>query len=71
MFCLSCHRIPSQVREYRRMAKEEGFSSPEDAVRNNEDTWDPDTQTFCCTTCYINLGYPTHQQLKPLRARAI
>lgn len=58
MKCFRCLKTPDQIPEYAEIAAEEGMS-PEDYVRSEEGTFNPETQTFACTSCYIAIGMPS------------
>lgn len=57
--CKLCGKKPSEIQEYKTLAEAEGYSSPEDAVRGEEGTYNPRTGLFYCTTCYIKAGCPS------------
>ena len=60
MKCKSCGKSPSEISEYVQMAKDdpEYFDSPEDVVKKDEGTFNPETGLFYCTNCYIKIGMP-------------
>lgn len=58
MKCKNCGREPKNITEYIIGAKEEGMT-PNQFVREQEGTYNPRTDLFYCTKCYIELGMPT------------
>lgn len=56
--CKGCGKTPEQLIEYNMLAEEEGYSSAEEAVINEEGTYNPDTKMFYCSSCYIKAGMP-------------
>lgn len=56
--CVGCNNIPSQIEEYVDMAEAAGLS-PDDFVRQEEGTYNPENGHFACTDCYIRMGQPT------------
>lgn len=59
MKCKCCGKKPSEINEYVVYAKIEGYDNPEDFVREEEGTYNPETKQFYCTQCYIKLGMPS------------
>lgn len=59
--CFRCCKTPSELEEYAsRFIEESGyFESVDDLVRRDEGTFNPATNTFACTECYIEIGMPT------------
>lgn len=57
--CKICGKKPSELVEYLILAEEEGYSSAEEVVRNEEGTYNPATGFFYCTGCYIKIGMPS------------
>ena len=59
--CIRCGKAPEEIEEYQPgQAWEEGdFESPSDYVRQEEGTYNPKTERFACTECYIEMGMPT------------
>jgi hypothetical protein len=55
--CIRCGRSPDQIEEYRVYAEGEGLT-PDEFVRLEEGTYNPDNGHFACTYCYIMLGSP-------------
>lgn len=56
--CAGCGRHPKDIPEYIERMMAEGFASPDEAVRQEEGTYNPDTDRFWCTECYIRVGMP-------------
>ena len=56
--CKGCGKTPEQLQEYVDLARDGGYESPEQAVREQEGTFDPATGLFYCTDCYIKAGMP-------------
>lgn len=57
MKCKICGREPSEIDEYIEMAEIEGMT-PEEYVRQEEGTFNHNTEMFYCTDCYIKVGMP-------------
>lgn len=57
MRCLGCGFTPGELTEYVTAAQEEGVT-PEAFVRDNEGTFNTETEMFWCTACYIAVGMP-------------
>lgn len=57
MHCLECGLTPEQLTEYIFAARSEE-TTPEQFVLENEGTFNPETQKFWCTSCYIKIGMP-------------
>ena len=55
--CKRCHLYPKEITEYLELA-EMMQTTPNDAVREEEGTYNPKTGWFYCTDCYIKLGQP-------------
>ena len=55
--CRECRRKPEEIPEYVEMAEVEGYSSAEEAART-DGTFNPLTEQFYCTECYIEVGMP-------------
>lgn len=56
--CFRCGQSPGRMDEYVGPAAEEGMDV--DAyVREEEGTYNPKTNTFACTPCYVAIGAPT------------
>jgi len=56
--CIGCNRPPSQIPEYIEMGQVEEMS-PEEFVRQEEGTFNPENGHFACTECYIRMGMPS------------
>jgi hypothetical protein len=61
--CVGCGKTADQLQEYKDMANPdsqgyEGYSTPDEAVRRNEGTFNRENNHFWCTTCYIKAGMP-------------
>lgn len=57
MKCKICGKEPKNLEEYVEAAKELGVS-PEYYVRTEEGTFNPETEMFYCTACYIFIDMP-------------
>jgi hypothetical protein len=58
--CFRCLKLPAELAEYREIAEEFGSDChPDAAVRRLEGTYNSETNTFCCTSCYIAIGQPS------------
>lgn len=59
-YCFRCGKPASSFHEYRVMAAD-GFGNEDAAgyVREEEGTYNPDTNRFACDACYIAIGMPT------------
>jgi len=55
--CKGCGKRPEEIKEYRIAASESG-ETPEEFVRTEEGTYNPRTERFYCTACYIAAGMP-------------
>lgn len=56
--CFLCGKTPEEIGEYDEYAEEEGITATEYMIQE-EGTYNPKHNTFCCTRCYIRLGMPT------------
>lgn len=56
--CIACKKHPREIEEYIDMGKVEGMT-PEDFVREEEGTYNPENGHFLCTECYIRAGQPS------------
>lgn len=56
--CIGCGKAPAEIDEYIEMAEIEEIS-PEQYVRSEEGTFNPENGHFACTTCYIGMGMPS------------
>lgn len=54
-----CNRTPSQIAEYIEMAEFENCT-PDEAVIENEGTYNRENGHFACTQCYIKIGMPAN-----------
>lgn len=59
--CFLCGRTPDQIEEYREgiFWEVDHYKSPADYLRQEEGTYNRDTNTFACTDCYMKIGMPT------------
>lgn len=58
MQCAKCGRTPSDIPEYRDAWKEYGASSADDMAKD-DGTYNPESDSFVCTECYIGIGMPS------------
>jgi len=60
-YCFRCGRPASSFSEYGDFIGTDGFIAGDRAayVRNEEGTYNPATNRFCCDGCYIAIGQPT------------
>lgn len=56
MYCAVCKRTPIEIDEYKEV--EEFGCTPNEYVRNEEGTYNPEFDIFYCTECYIKIGQP-------------
>jgi hypothetical protein len=56
--CKICGRQPHEIEEYIEYANVEN-TTPEQAVIEDEGTYNPETGLFYCTDCYIKIGMPS------------
>lgn len=56
--CKGCGKKASELVEYRMLAEECGYDSADEAVAEEEGTYNPKTGKFWCTSCYIKAGMP-------------
>lgn len=56
--CTGCNKKPAELEEY---SEPEiiGDMTPDDYVRSEEGTYNPETGHFLCTDCYVNAGMPS------------
>lgn len=54
----ACKRRPSQIDEYVEAAAEHGMT-PDEYVRLEEGTYNPENGHFLCTPCYFEYGAPS------------
>ena len=62
MKCVICNRQPHEIEEYVELAEMLNLA-PSIAVEQEDGTYDAETNYFCCTECYMNIGNPTQKQL--------
>jgi hypothetical protein len=53
-----CERHPDQIAEYVEAAKQCDLT-PDEYVRKEEGTYNPDNGHFLCTDCYTAVGMPS------------
>lgn len=60
--CFRCRKTPSEIGEYVNNPDvlDGYFKDPDDCVRKDEGTYNPDYNTFCCTKCYVEIGQPSN-----------
>jgi hypothetical protein len=58
VICPWCEKTPDQIQEFIDAAKE-NVTTPEEYVRTEEGTYNPENGHFCCTNCYIAIGMPS------------
>lgn len=61
-YCFRCGKPASSFSDYDMYVSEGEDGGPAtraDAVRNEEGTYNPDTNRFACDACYIAIGMPT------------
>lgn len=56
--CIRCGKEPHEIEEYIEHAEAEGMT-PEQFVRIEEGTFNPENGHFACTSCYIGMGMPS------------
>lgn len=56
--CIGCNRRPDQITEYVNMVRNSAIS-PDEAVRREEGTYNPDNGHFACSACYFRMGAPS------------
>lgn len=57
--CFRCRRKPAEIDEYQELVREYGFDNEDQAVREEEGTYNPENDLFACTDCYIAVGMPS------------
>jgi hypothetical protein len=57
-YCFRCGKKASELEEYS-PAMTDSSLSPADFVRYEEGTFNPETNRFACTECYIAIGTPS------------
>lgn len=55
--CMRCKKTPAELEEYVEAA-EDMRTTPDRYVRIEEGTYNPETNTYACTDCYIAMGMP-------------
>lgn len=55
--CFRCGREPEQIGEYRSGARGTGLT-PTEWMQEEEGTYNPETDHFACTRCYLEVGMP-------------
>jgi hypothetical protein len=58
--CIGCGKSPSEIEEYTD-PEIIGDMTPDDYVRAEEGTYNPDNGHFACTACYIAMGEPSRR----------
>jgi hypothetical protein len=60
-YCFRCLSVPDDLKEYQpgEFWAEGEYESPDDYVRQCEGTYNPVTNRFACTECYIEIGMPS------------
>lgn len=68
-YCFRCGKPASSFREYRIMAAD-GFGNEDAAtyVREDEGTYNPETNRFACDECYIAIGMPSTNTIEGWKA---
>jgi hypothetical protein len=56
--CAGCRKKPSELAEYIDDAAAAGMT-PDEYCRENDGTYNPSTNHYSCTDCYIKAGMPT------------
>jgi hypothetical protein len=56
--CLGCLKFPNQLGCYLSCAEDAGLT-PDEYVRQEEGTYNPENGHFLCDSCYIAAGMPT------------
>lgn len=62
MKCVICNRKPDQIEEYVELGHRLKMA-PSIALEQEDATYDPETNFFCCGECFENIGSPTRSQL--------
>ena len=66
--CIGCNRAPSDLEEYIEASKEARAGgeeiTPEQYVKLEEGTYNPENGHFLCTDCYIEKGMPTAPSIR-------
>jgi hypothetical protein len=56
--CIGCNKIPALIQEYVVCARNDDIT-PDEYVRREEGTLNPDNGHFWCTECYSEVGMPS------------
>lgn len=56
--CIGCNKHPSEIEEYCDEEVTDGMT-PDDYVRSEEGTYNPENGHFLCTGCYCDAGMPS------------
>ena len=56
--CVICMRPAKEISSYIHLAKEEGLSHPDDAVKYLDNTYNFNDNVFCCPDCLFKINYP-------------
>ncbi len=56
--CVRCMRTPEEIPEYVMLADVERYRDAAAAVELEEGTYNPATEGFYCTECYVAVGQP-------------
>ena len=57
--CFRCGKMPHELDEYVDAAHDEDDLTPEQFVKEEEGTYNPELNTFACTLCYVAIGAPS------------
>lgn len=70
--CKGCGKFPNEIYEYTDMAEALQIT-PDEYVKEYEDTYDPRLQKFFCTDCWVKAGCPvqTPEGMRLLSARPV
>lgn len=56
--CIGCNKTPDELDEYKEAASDYDLT-PDDYVRQEEGTFNPENEHFLCTPCYVKAGRPS------------
>ena len=56
--CVGCRRTPAELSEYADLVADGEYATANDAVFENEGTFNAVVNTFYCTPCYVKAGTP-------------
>lgn len=56
--CKVCGREASEIDEYQEFIRTGQYKTIEEVIKNEEGTYNPETDLFYCTNCYIKIGMP-------------